>query len=112
MRQELGGGQAAGATSAVSCLLLLLCSWLLAWPSPAQHTATQPGSQGPRDGKYDFSGVSCIKILNFCPIIKIKLGIRIVQVIVLKVLNDGEDLPVMGGETVAVLAAILLTPPL
>ena len=31
---------------------------------------------------------------------------------VLKVLNDGEDVPVMGGEAVAVLAAILLTPPL
>ena len=88
------------------------CSWLLAWPSPAQRTATQPGSQGPRDGKYDFSGVSCIKILNFCPIIKIKLGIRIVQVKVLKVLNDGEDVPAVGGEAVAVLAAILLTPPL
>ena len=111
VRQELGGGQAAGATSAVSCPCS--CSWLLAWPSPAQRTATQPGSQGPRDGKYDSSGVSCIKILNFCPIIKIKLGIRIVQVKVLKVLNDdGENVPAVGGEAVAVLAAILLTPPL
>ena len=35
------------------------------------------------------------------------------QVKVLKVLNDdGEDVPVVGGEAVAVLAAILLTPPL
>ena len=59
------------------------------------------------------SGDACSKILNFCPIIKIKLGIRIVQVKVLKVLNDdGEDVTGVGGEAVAVLAAILLTPPL
>ena len=59
------------------------------------------------------SGDACTKIVNFSPLIKIQLGIRIVQVKVLKVLNDdGEDVPVMGGEAVAVLAAILLTPPL
>ena len=110
VRQELGGGQAAGATSAVSCP----CSWLLACPSPAQHTASSQAARVPVLGNMTphASGVSCIKIPNFSPIIKIQLGMLIVEVKVLKVLNDGDDVTVVGGEAVAVLAAILLTPPL
>ena len=112
VRQELGGGQAAGATSAVSCPCP--CSWLLAWPSPAQRTASSQAARVPVLGNMTphASGVSCIKIPNFSPIIKIQLGMLIVQVKVLKVLNDGDDVTVVGGEAVAVLAAILLTPPL
>ena len=112
VRQELGGGQAAGATSAVSCPCSF--SWLLACPSPAQRTASSLAARVPVRGNMTphASGVSCIKIPNFSPIIKIQLGMLIVEGKVLKVLNDGDDVTVVGGEAVAVLAAILLTPPL